>query len=132
MGAAPATAVACDALGGTWTDYGADPTVKADPSQPSGYCDLYATCQPLYEAAQQKYDLYAFTLMLILGVVALIVGVLPIGSSIVSSGLSFGGVLALVIGSVMYWGEASNWLRLGISVVALAALLYVAYKRFKD
>jgi hypothetical protein len=125
-------AAACDALGGIWTDYGTGQVDATAPKTPTGYCDLYSACQPAYEAARSTYEMYAFALMVALGIIALIAGLFPIGSSIVSSGLSFGGVLALVIGSGMYWGEAGNWLRLAISVVALAALLYIGYKRFRD
>ena len=127
------TAAACDAQGGVWTEYdAAQMNDAAAPKTPTGYCDLYSACQPAFEAAQSTYEMYAFALMVALGVIALIIGVFPIGSSTVSSGLSFGGVLALVIASAMYWGEAGNWLRLLISVIALGVLLYIGLKRFKD
>ena len=67
-----------------------------------------------------------------LGVVSLVIGVFPLGSSIVSGGLSYGGVLAMVIGSAQYWNQAGNWLRLLISFIALVALLYIGFKRFRD
>jgi hypothetical protein len=121
--AAPAAmdAQSCDTQGGVWTE-----------NAPGGYCDMTAKCQPLYQAASDKHDLYAFILMIGLGVLALIAGFAPIGSSIVSSGLSYGGVLALVIASAEYWGTAGEWLRFAIALIALAALLYIGWKRFKD
>ena len=67
-----------------------------------------------------------------LGILAIIIGVLPLGSSIVSAGLSYGGVLSFVIASAQYWGTAGNWVRLVISVIALAVLLFIGFKRFKD
>ncbi len=70
--------------------------------------------------------------MTALGIVALIAGFMPIGSSIVSSGLSYGGVLALIIGSAEYWGTAGYWIRLAIATVGLVALLYIGTKRFRD
>jgi len=57
---------------------------------------------------------------------------MPIGSSIVSSGLSYGGVLALLIASMQYWSDAGSLLRLGISAVALLILIYVGMRSFKD
>ncbi len=128
-----ATPEACSAEGGVWTDTmvpaapGATAPVKA-----GGYCDMYAKCQPIYQAASDQHALYAFTFMIALGVLALLAGLMPIGSSIVSSGLSYGGVLALVVGSTEYWGTAGNWLRLAIATAGLLALLYIAWKRFKD
>ena len=67
-----------------------------------------------------------------MGILSIIVGVLPLGSSIVSTGLSYGGVLAFVIAAAQYWHDAATWLQLLISVIALGALIYVGIKRFKD
>jgi hypothetical protein len=129
---APGNAQACDALGGTWTDYG-PVELNADPKAPAGYCDLYSKCQPAWQAAEDTYQMQGFALLVALGVIALIAGTLvPVGSSIVSTGLAYGGVLTLVIASVSYWSEAGNWLRLAISVVALAALLFIGIRKFRD
>ncbi len=128
---APMNAADCSAQGGVWTDTSVATDSKAV-TAPAGYCDLYATCQPLYQAASDKLDLYAFVFMIGLGVLALIAGFMPIGASIVSSGLSYGGVLALIVGSIEYWGSAGQWVRFGIALAGLLALLYIGWKRFKD
>lgn len=129
------TAKSCTAAGGVWNDYGtSDASVSpaTKPLSPSGYCDMYAKCQPIYQAANDQHALYAFVIMVGLGVLALVVGLMPIGSSIVSTGLSYGGVLAFIIGSASYWGTAGNWIRLAIALVGLAALLYIGWRRFRD
>ncbi|MHB8710456.1 MAG: hypothetical protein ACYC6X_02835 [Minisyncoccota bacterium] len=128
----PTDAPTCDAQGGVWTAY--SPTPAPDRSSPrvAGYCDLYAKCQVPYQAANDQHALYAFVLMVGLGIIALIAGFMPIGSSIVSSGLSYGGVLALIIGSAEYWGTAGKWIRLLIATVGLVALLYIGWRRFRD
>lgn len=100
-------------------------------SAPSAPID-YTACQNAYQAANDQHALYAFVIMIGLGVVALIAGFMPIGSSIVSSGLSYGGVLALIIGSIEYWGTAGNWIRLAIATAGLVALLYIGWRRFRD
>ena len=132
----PVDPTACDAQGGVWNTYvppappatdGINFTPKA-----SGYCDLYAKCQKPYQAALDQHALYAFVIMTALGVLSILIGLVPIGSSIVSSGLSYGGVVALIIGSMQYWGSAGNWIRLGISTVGLITLLYIGWKKFKD
>ncbi len=124
---------ACVAQEGVWvmTPDNTQVTAVVKPS-PEGYCDLYQKCQPLYDAAQKEYQMYAFAIMLGLGILSIIVGVLPIGSSIVSTGLSYGGVLALIVAAFGYWDQAGNLLRLLMSVIALGALLYIGIKRFRD
>jgi hypothetical protein len=92
----------------------------------------YTACQNAYQAANDQHALYSFVIMVALGLVALIAGLMPIGSSIVSSGLSYGGVLAFIIASTEYWGTAGNWVKLFISVVALVALIYIGWRKFRD
>lgn len=123
----------CVAQDGVWVPTPEDPRVTAvvKPS-PEGYCDLYQKCQPVYDAELEKYQMYSFVILVGLGLLSLIVGVVPMGSSIVSSGLSYGGVLALVIATIGYWDSAGNLLRLLVSVIALGALIYVGLKRFRD
>ncbi len=131
---APTDAVTCDAQGGVWSAYAPVPTPRAGmpPPESTGYCDMYAKCQKPFQAANDQHALYAFITMVSLGLVALLAGFMPIGSSIVSSGLSYGGVLALVIGSAEYWGSAGNWIRLAIATFGLVALLYIGWRRFRD
>lgn len=128
-----ATEATCIAQDGVWVGTPDDPRVTAvtKPNQ-EGYCDLYQKCQPLYDDARSTYEMYSFVIMVGLGILSLIVGVLPLGSSIVSAGLSYGGVLALIVAATGYWGNAENLLRLTIAVIALGALLYIGLKRFKD
>jgi hypothetical protein len=135
-GPSPMTTESCAAEGGTWTSAPPAPTTDQPglilQKTPSGYCDLYTKCQKPFNDAQQKHQLETFILFVGLGVLSIIVGVLPLGSSIVSSGLSYGGVLAFIIGAAQYWSEAGSWLRLAISLIALAALIYIGLKRFRD
>lgn len=132
------SAATCEAQGGVWKDSISAPspvpssqkTVSREKS--SGYCNYYIKCQTSYDTARESAHLYSFILMTVLGVVALVIGVVPIGASIVSSGLSYGGVLALIIGSLQYWGSADSWLRLVISGLALVVLIYLGIRRFQD
>ncbi|MBA3789107.1 hypothetical protein H0X32_01775 [Patescibacteria group bacterium] len=133
---APLSQDSCITEGGTWSPAPPVDPVGAQnvtvPKTPDGYCDLYTKCQKPFQTAQQDHQLKTFGVLVGFGVLSLIIGVFPIGSSIVSGGLSYGGVLAMVIGSAQYWSEAGNWLRLGISFIALVVLLYIGYKRFRD
>ena len=128
---APASEQACTSVGGTW-----NPPVPAPDTNiktaPVGYCDVYTKCQKAYDDADHQYALYAFIFGISFGVLAIIVGVLPLGSSIVSAGLTYGGVLSFIIAAAQYWTDAGNVLRFGISFIALAALIYIGLKRFRD
>ncbi len=130
----PTDAPACDAQGGIWNSYSPAPAPATDMTSPrmTGYCDMYAKCQKPYQAARDRHALSAFVLMVGLGIVALVAGLMPLGSSIVSTGLSYGGVVALVIGSAQYWGTAGNWIRLAIATTGLLALLSIGWRRFRD
>lgn len=131
--APPSTEEACIEAGASWVPTSGDERITKPSGE--GWCDmspLFNECQPRFDKAMKEFGLYTFAIMVGLGVLSLIVGVLPIGSSIVSSGLSYGGVLSLIIASIGYWGDAGNMLRLGISLVALLALLYIGIRRFKD
>ncbi len=129
------TKISCASQNGIWnqypqTRYG---TPKVSPIEGvSGYCDYQTKCLPLYKTAINNQHLYAFVLMTVFGIIALVVGVVPIGASIVSSGLSYGGVIALIIGSIQYWGSAPSLLKLIISGIALCVLIYLGMRRFKD
>ena len=128
----PTDAATCDAKGGVWTAYSPAPAGDALSPKLAGYCNLYAKCQQPFQAAADQHALHAFMLMTVLGIIALVAGLVPIGSSIVSSGLSYGGVVALVIAAAEYWGTAGNWLRLVIATIGLVALLSIGWKRFRD
>lgn len=128
-----ATESACAAQDGVWVPT-EDTTGAAAPVKPGtlGYCDFYQKCQPIYDAAHKQWAMYSFVIAIGLGVLSIMAGVIPMGSSIVSSGLSYGGVLAFIIAATSYWNEAGDLLKFGISGVALIALLYIGARRFRD
>jgi hypothetical protein len=128
-----ATEQTCVAQDGVWIGTPDDASVTAVVKpNPEGYCDLFQKCQPQYDEAHKQFAMYSFVIMVGLGILSIIAGVVPMGSSIVSTGLSYGGVLALIIGATGYWGEAGNLLKLAISAIALIALIYIGIRRFKD
>ena len=124
----------CVRAGGDWIPSGTptpgDKTTA--PQTPGGYCDYSQKCQKPYDAAQKAYETKSFVFLVGLGLLVLIIGILPLGSSIVSTGISYGGVLSFVIASAGYWQDATQLIQLGISAIALAALIYIGLKRFRD
>ncbi len=127
------TQESCLAAGGQWTNAPEkQPYMAPGVPRATGYCDAQYTCRSSYTAAEETHSRNVFIAFTVLGIVVLIAGVLPLGSSIVSSGLSYGGVVSLIIGSFEYWGTAGNWIRLAIAAIGLLALLYVGIRRFRD
>jgi hypothetical protein len=128
----PQTSTACVAIGGAWTSTPSAPASVKGVPVPQGYCNVNAKCQKQYNTAHEQWALYAFIFGIGFGVLAIIVGVLPLGSSIVSAGLSYGGVLSFIIASAEYWTDAGSFLQFGISFIALGTLIYIGIKRFHD
>jgi len=122
----------CTKAGGQWTATPTTPIPAKQPAAVIGYCNPDYTCNQNFTTSSASHARNAFIAMVVLGVIAVIAGVFVPGSAIVSSGLAYGGVLSFVIASVSYWGDAGSWIRLGISLVALIALLYIGLKRFRD
>ena len=75
---------------------------------------------------------YVSVILVILGVVSLVAGFFISASSAVSLGLSLGGILALIVGSVRYWSDMNDYLRFGVLSVALAILIWVGVKKAKN
>jgi len=143
----PSTEVECTSVGGGWTSYpaGAQPTSYTEPivlpqkspamivtSQPAGYCDLNFTCQKQFMAANSVYNRNVFVTLVVLGVLSLVAGFFISSSAAVSLGLSLGGVLALVVGSVRYWSDMNDYLRVAVLAVALVILVVIGIKKVRD
>lgn len=120
----------CEAVGGLWQDY--TTPVREGERELTGFCDATYTCQQEFQSAHEEYNKYAFIFMLIVGVAALTAGSFVAGSSVVSLGLTYGGVLSLIIAALRYWGDANNLVKLFILAVALGVLLWLGAKKFND
>jgi hypothetical protein len=133
------TQEACLEVGGQWNaNIGMKEPVVLTPDSTvkptgyaQGYCDQTFTCNKNFQDASEVYNRNFFVIFVIVGVASLILSVFLVGSEAVSLGLSFGGVLSLIIGSVSYWSDMNDMLRVGILGVALASLIYLAYKKFQ-
>jgi hypothetical protein len=133
----PDTQEKCVAGGGAWTEnagYTMDAKPVTAPSQiePKGYCDVNFTCQKDYSEALSVYNRNVFIVLVVAGVVSLGAGFFLAQYTAVSFGLSFGGVLSFVIGSVRYWSDMDDYLRVIILGLALAVLIWIGVKKIKD
>lgn len=133
----PQTQEACVAEGGAWTEdpYYGKPVPRAvveNAPVVSGYCNLDFTCSQNFEAVRKVYERNFFVALVVLGVATLLGSFALSAYGTLMTGLSFGGVMTLIVASIRYWGEMNDWLRVVVLGVALATLLYVGAKWFKD
>ncbi|MES2023256.1 MAG: hypothetical protein V4439_01085 [Patescibacteria group bacterium] len=126
----------CVKVGGQWTeqnytyyDKTAPMPVSPDGKPIKGYCDPNFTKQQEFNSAQKIYDRNVFITLVILGVISLAIGLFT-SIELLSTALSFGGVLSFIIASSRYWSSADNLIKVIILAIALAALIWLAVKKF--
>ncbi|MFA4890314.1 MAG: hypothetical protein WC587_01620 [Candidatus Paceibacterota bacterium] len=134
------TRQACEAVGGLWNEN--FPKAVPMPAAPAenvrtgniqtGYCDVYHTCQKDFNKTEAIYNRNVFIILVPLGLISLVVGLLMGISGAVSTGLSFGGILSMIIGSIRYWSDMNDYLRFGLLGVALIILIWLGIRKFKD
>lgn len=88
--------------------------------------------QMQFDEARQAHAAQSFLTLTAFAFLAIIVGIFLKGSSIVAAGLSYGGVVILIIAAIRHLSELDQLLQLGAVGAALVALLIIAYRRFKD
>ncbi len=131
----------CVTAGGQWnetTNPITPPEIKGQTApvpatlQISGYCDVTYTCNTTYQTATSVYNRNVFIILVILGVASLVLGVMFASISVVSTGLSFGGVISLIIGSMRYWSDMNDIVRVLVLAFALAALIWIGVKKIRE
>ncbi|HJN62965.1 MAG TPA: hypothetical protein QGH03_01905 [Candidatus Paceibacterota bacterium] len=136
----PDTEEGCIDEGGQWSEK--DPYLMRGPElmtggpeltegEATGYCDTDFTCRQEFDDKRSVYNKNVFVVLVILGVASLVAGIF-ISATSVSIGLSLGGVLSLIIGSIRYWSDMDDILRVIMLGVALLALIWVGIKKLKD
>lgn len=134
----PVTKDACVAVGGQWNESSLIekmiPSNITEPQklQTNSYCDTSFTCRQEFEMANNVYQRNVFVTLVILGIISLLIGFALSSVSVVSFGLSFGGVLSLVIASIRYWSAMDEFIRVIILGLALIILIWLGIKKFKD
>ena len=131
----PETQEACVAAGGGWTTnqhYGRSVPAPAGYTEPAGYCDLYFTCQKEFAETSTVYNRNVFVALVILGIISVLIGFAVKQSEAVSLGLSLGGVLSFIIGSIRYWSDMDDYLRVIVLGVALGILIWLGVKKIRD
>lgn len=98
----------------------------------TGFCDLYSKCNNQYEEAAKLYEQKAFVALVVIGVVVLIASLFVKSNVVLGSALSLTAVLNFVIASMRYWRYSDDVLKVVILFIALATLIYLVVKKFKD
>jgi hypothetical protein len=128
----------CVAQGGQWNENIPNAVAPVPVNKtngvmmPSGYCNLQFTCQNNYNTAQKVYDRNVFITLVILGAVCVALGNIFVGNMLISVALSLAGVLSFIIASMRYWSSADDLIKVIILAIALAILIWVAVKKFKN
>lgn len=112
----------CTTVGGEWYP---DTSIEA-----KGYCNSTATCQKEYMDVQEVYTRNVFLVFVVFGALLLVASAFLAEVPVIALGSSFAGILALVIGSIWHWSAMQEWLRVIVLGVALAGVLYLAWKKF--
>lgn len=129
----------CVEKGGQWNESSTvekpipvDPGMTQKQLQTTSYCDVSFTCRQDFETANNLYQRNVFVTLVILGIISLLGGFMLATISVVSLGLSFGGVLSLVIASIRYWSAMDEFIRVIILGIALVVLIWIGIKKFKE
>ena len=125
---------ACLEVGGQWYEKSPlymNEKLTPTPVEEKGYCDPNFTKQKEFTQAHDIYQRNVFIILVALGVLSLLLGAF-LGNEIVTLGLSWGGVLSLVIASMRYWSAADNIIKVFILALALAVLIWLAFQKFGD
>lgn len=125
----------CLQIGGQWNENietKAVPQPAGEPFRVVGYCNENFICDQQFQDTNRVYNRNVFVVFVIAGMLLLIGSAFLAGAETISLALSFGGVLALIIGSIRYWSDMNDILRVVILGVALVALIFVAWKKFRD
>jgi hypothetical protein len=132
----------CKEIGGKWiTSFQDEYDSRYGPVAPQKltvdlefkpYCDAWATCREEFYTAENVYKRNIFLVSVVLGTVALIAGIFFIRVSAISTGLLLSGLLLYFIGTVRFWSDMDDYLRLIVLTIVLVALIYVGYKKLND
>ncbi|MDP3989931.1 MAG: hypothetical protein Q8Q01_01875 [archaeon] len=117
----------CEEAGGLWQGY----EEVAPVTRPKGFCNAPYKCYDEFSQAQAKHDKIVFIVAIIIGILGVITGVI-LKKDVVSTGITAGSVLLILYGTIRYWQYANNTLKFILLGIALAVLIWLAYKKLTD
>lgn len=132
------TKEACLAKGGQWSENVVSPKqygIYQDliPAQSIvGNCNENYTCNRNFGDAMSVYNRNVFIVLVVAGTAMLMGSIFVANIEAIALGFSFAGIFSLLVGTVRYWGDMNDRLRVVVLGVALVALVWIGIKKFKD
>jgi len=119
----------CLDSGGEWTTekYRPAPEIGLE-NGPYGYCNPPKECYDDFNSARNKSDKIVFISAIIIGLLAVVLGIV-LRRDAISTGILTGGLLVILYGTIRYWSQANTILKFTLLGVVLAALIWLAYKK---
>ncbi len=94
--------------------------------QVNPYCE---TCQVEYDDANKAYSRNLFFIAAVIGIIAIVVGLVWVGLDAIASGFMFGGILVLIYGTIRVFGDLSRVMRVVVLGIELIVLVYIGVKK---
>ncbi len=116
----------CEQESGMWVD---DRGIDT-PKPVKGMCQPGRDCHLEFEKVQSRHDKVVFIAAVIIGLLAIIGGVI-LRKEVVSTGFVGGGILSILYGTIRYWQHAENMLKFLLLGIALFILLWIGYRKMK-
>lgn len=118
----------CEDVGGMWSENMGYP--KDENSR--GWCNAQYQCQKAYDDETSVYNRNVFVVLTALGAITIILALFAALPSAVSSGLLYGGILSLIIGTMRFWSDMDDYIRFVVTGVVLILLITIGVKKMKD
>lgn len=125
------TAESCVYAGGQWQSFNYPPketTEAIKNNEPTGWCNAEYTCQQEYDVVQSVYNKNVFVAMIVISIVMIVAGVL-VPVEVLSLGIVWSGVLALLIATIRFWSDANSLMKVIILGIGIAILTWLAVKK---
>jgi len=97
----------------------------------NSFCEE-AKVRAFSQECENKQQTYAALVALIVGVIAIFIGMMITQVGVVSGGLIGGGIISLIISLVIFWSRLEGWIRVVIAFVILITLIVLAWFKLKD
>ena len=118
------TEAECIGVEGKWTIYD---TIRPIEAGAEGYCDRDFLCREDYNDARESRSKKIFFIAVPLGIILLLAGGFLFGIEAIGAGLMGGGIGTIVYGAGGYWQYGGDLFRFIMSLLGLAAVVYLAY-----
>ena len=86
----------------------------------------------VYETARDEYEKNVFVVLIVVGVIIFAASLIFKSNYVLVTAFGLTALFDFIIASMRYWSSAHSLTRVIILVLALVALIYIAYKKFED